>query len=61
MTFLIRTVINFDDDNMSDETVVADFAELEAIEKGVVILGTRVTLRFEFDPPLVASEPTSDQ
>jgi hypothetical protein len=39
-----------------DETVVANVAALEAIEKDVWVLGQKITLRVEFDPPLAPAE-----
>lgn len=56
MTFPTHPTVTDDDGTIAfAETVVADVDELQALEKGLTVLGTKAVLRIEFDPPLHAA------
>lgn len=47
---------------LSEETILCDVDVVQKIEKGFSVLGSDITLAFEFDPPQLVEnyEPTTD-
>lgn len=59
-TFLVTCTATTESGEVTDTiTVVGALDTVEAVEQRVIILGRPVTIRFSFDPPLIAPPPAA--